>query len=172
MALNSTPRPEDDPDGQVLTISSPHVVRGDSKWVQNDPCKSYCTIVFWKNARKCIPGEVLDPLLHLGVALKATIFLTKFFGFSWLVYLLEHEESGQGHSRFRWNLILAWSHSASFIKTSFSENGYLGKSLSLAYALMFLVLYLAQMVLAVHNHPLMTNIIMLDNFGLKNCHKN
>ena len=63
---------------------------------------------------------------------------------------------------------MAWSHSASFIKTSFSENGFLGKSLPLAYALMFLVLFLAQMVLPVLNHLLMTIIIMLDNFYFYN----
>ena len=38
MALNLTPEPKDGPGGQVFAISGLNVVRGESKWVQNDPC--------------------------------------------------------------------------------------------------------------------------------------
>ena len=97
MALNSTPGPEDGPDGQVLAISGPHVVRDGWKWVQNDPWKFLLYHCVLKKCSKVHPWGSPWPCSSPWCSSEGHKSPDKIFGFSGLVYLPEHAESGHGH---------------------------------------------------------------------------
>ena len=99
MALNSTPGPEDGPDGQVLAISGPHVVRDGWKWVQNDPWKFLLYHCVLKKCSKVHPWGSPWPCSSPWCSSEGHKSPDKIFGFSGLVYLPEHAESGHGHVR-------------------------------------------------------------------------